>query len=105
MDLAVQIVQIVFYCVAILFMIILSIIFIWGFVIFNKMHRNQKVNNLLLDKINYSISKLHDSSVSYNSDADTSNVLTSNDEVDLNNLVDNDYNNDTEYSKDNIISF
>lgn len=101
MELAVQIVQIVFYCIAILFMIILSIIFIWGFVIFNKMYKNQKVNNLLLDKINTSISKVS------NLESDKSNSLTPDDDVNLNEVTDNDYIKETtnEYSKDNIISF
>lgn len=59
MEFAIQIFQIVFYSVAILFMVTLTILSIWGFVIFNKIYKNQRINNFLLDKINQSISNIY----------------------------------------------
>ena len=58
MILAVQIFQIIFYSIAIIFMGTLILISIWGFITFNKLYKTQRVQNFLLDKIYQSIIKL-----------------------------------------------
>ncbi len=59
MSVALQIIQMIFYIVGILFMLSFMFIGIWSFIIFLKMYKNQRVNNYLLDKINKSISSLN----------------------------------------------
>lgn len=59
MILTVQIFQIIFYSISILFMGTLMFIGIWGFITFNKMYKNQRIQNFLLDKIYQSISQLN----------------------------------------------
>lgn len=59
MILTIQIFQIIFYSIAILFMGTLMFISIWGFITFNKIYKNQRIQNFLLDKIYQSISNLH----------------------------------------------
>ena len=56
---AVQVFQIIFYSIAIIFMGTLIFVSIWGFITFNKMYKNQRIQNLLLDKIYQSISQLN----------------------------------------------
>lgn len=51
MSTSLQIIQIVFQSVAILFMITFMLIGIWSFIIFIKMYKNQKEKNYLLEKI------------------------------------------------------
>lgn len=58
MILAIQIFQIIFYSVAVIFMGTLILISIWGFITFNKIYKNQRVQNFLLDKIYQSICQL-----------------------------------------------
>lgn len=96
MTLTVQIFQVIFYCVAILFMITLIILSIWSFVIFNKIYKNQRINNFLLDKINQSI--LNHTNIKYQSSKENLNV---DDFIDENELFDSDKHD----SNDNIISF
>ena len=59
MSVALQIIQMIFYIVGILFMLSFMFIGIWAFIIFLKIYKNQRVNNYLLDKINKSISSLN----------------------------------------------
>lgn len=59
MSIALQIIQMIFYIVGILFMLSFMFISIWSFIIFLKMYKNQRINNYLLDKINKSISSLN----------------------------------------------
>ena len=58
MSTAVQILQMMFYGIGILFMIAFMIIGIWSFVIFTKMFKNQRIQTYLLEKINSSISSI-----------------------------------------------
>ena len=58
MDLAVQIFQMVFYGIGSLFMITLTIIGIWSFIIFNKFYKTKRIENYLLEKIYHAINKL-----------------------------------------------
>lgn len=62
MSTALQIIQMVFQSVAILFMITFMIIGIWAFIIFIKMFKNQKENNSILKRISSNISELNTSS-------------------------------------------
>lgn len=59
MSIALQVIQMIFYIVGILFMLTLMFIGIWSFIVFLKMYKNQRINNYLLDKINKSISSLN----------------------------------------------
>ena len=61
MSVALQVVQIIFQSVAIIFMICFMFIGIWSFIIFIKMFKNQRIQNFLLEKINTSISSLEKS--------------------------------------------
>ena len=58
MDLAVQIFQMVFYGIGALFMITLTIIGIWSFIIFNKYYKTKRIENYLLEKIYHAVNKL-----------------------------------------------
>jgi hypothetical protein len=51
MTIAMQIIQIVFQSVAILFMLTFMFIGIWSFIIFIKIYKNQKEKNYLLEKV------------------------------------------------------
>ena len=71
MNLAVQILQIVFYSIGSLFMITLSIIGIWSFIIFNKYYKTKKIENSFLEKIYHAINQItykNNSSINNNSD-------------------------------------
>lgn len=61
MTTSLQIIQIVFQSVAILFMITFMFIGIWSFIIFIKMYKNQKEKNYLLKKISNNLSRLSSS--------------------------------------------
>lgn len=61
MTTAMQIVQIIFQSVAIIFMICFMFIGIWSFIAFLKMLKNQRIQTYLLEKINKSISSLENS--------------------------------------------
>lgn len=58
MEFTVQIIQIIFQSVAILFMICFMFIGIWSFIVFLKIAKNQRIQTYLLEKINKSISSL-----------------------------------------------
>jgi len=58
MTTALQVVQIIFQSVAIIFMICFIFIGIWSFIAFLKMAKNQRIQTYLLEKINKSISSL-----------------------------------------------
>lgn len=61
MSVALQVVQIIFQSVAIIFMICFMFIGIWSFIVFLKMFKNQRIQTFLLEKINTSISSLENS--------------------------------------------
>lgn len=61
MTTALQVVQIIFQSVAIIFMICFMFIGIWSFIAFLKMAKNQRLQTFLLEKINKSISSLEKS--------------------------------------------
>lgn len=58
MTTALQVVQIIFQSVAIIFMICFMFIGIWSFIAFLKIAKNQRIQTFLLEKINKSISSL-----------------------------------------------
>ncbi|MEN8079215.1 hypothetical protein ABFP60_19820 [Clostridioides difficile] len=58
MTTAMQVVQIIFQSVAVIFMICFMFIGIWSFIVFLKMAKNQRIQTYLLEKINKSISAL-----------------------------------------------
>lgn len=100
MVLAVQIFQIIVYSIAIIFMGTLIFISIWGFITFNKMYKNQRIQNFLLDKIYQSISQLNFKS--------TYSPENTEDSFDVDELINEDelFNNHSSSDKtDNIISF
>ena len=61
MTTALQVVQIIFQSVAIIFMICFMFIGIWSFIAFLKVAKNQRIQTYLLEKINKSISSLEKS--------------------------------------------
>ncbi len=65
---AIDIIQIIFQSVAILFMLTFIFIGIWSFIIFIKMYKNQRINNFLLEKISNSILEFN---LSNNNDSTT----------------------------------
>lgn len=71
MTTAMQIVQIIFQSVAIIFMICFMFIGIWSFIAFLKMLKNQRIQTFLLEKINKSISSLEKSTTKNESSFDT----------------------------------
>lgn len=101
MILAVQIFQIIFYSIAIVFMCALTFIGIWSFITFNRMYNNQRIQNFLLDKIYQSISQL---SLNF-----TYQSKTTEDEFDVDELINEDKffnnNNSCHNNEDNTISF
>ena len=58
MSTALYILQIIFYSIAIVFMLTFMIVGIWSFVLFVKTCKTQKIKNNLLDKLNENISNL-----------------------------------------------
>ena len=58
MTTALQVVQIIFQSVAIIFMICFMFIGIWSFIAFLKIAKNQRIQTFLLEKINKSILSL-----------------------------------------------
>lgn len=52
-----NVLQIIFYSIGILFMLVFMIIGIWSFVIYNKMYRSKRVENYILEKIYQTMSK------------------------------------------------
>lgn len=90
MSIALQIIQMIFYIVGILFMLSFMFISIWSFIIFLKMYKNQRINNYLLDKINKSISSLNlnnKESVVDSLDLDFNDSFLDNDNLDSANNV------------------
>lgn len=73
MDFAIQIFQIVFYSVAILFMLTFMFIGIWSFIIFNKIRKGFVVQNYILEKIYKVIS--HKSNTTKESSIDMAEFL------------------------------
>lgn len=104
MVLTVQIFQIVFYIIAILFMITLMFIGIWSFITFNKMYKNQRIQNFLLDKIYQSLS-----SINLNATYSQEKSETIEDEFNVDEFINEDElfddEDDSNSNTDNIISF
>ena len=93
MTTALQVVQIIFQSVAIIFMICFMFIGIWSFIIFIKMFKNQRIQNFLLEKINTSISSLEKS---YKNTKNLDNDISVDTDFNFDNFLDED---------DNIIKF
>ena len=93
MSVALQVVQIIFQSVAIIFMICFMFIGIWSFIIFIKMFINQRIQNFLLEKINTSISSLEKS---YKNTKNLDNDISVDTDFNFDNFLDED---------DNIIKF
>ena len=93
MSVALQVVQIIFQSVAIIFMICFMFIGIWSFIIFIKMFKNQRIQNFLLEKINTSISSLEKS---YKNTKNLDNDISVDTDFNFDNFLDED---------DNIIKF
>ena len=68
---ALQIIQIIFQSVAIIFMISFMFIGIWSFIAFLRFAKNQRVQIFLLEKINKSISSLEKSLTNNTNNLDT----------------------------------
>ena len=92
MTTALQVVQIIFHSVAIIFMICFMFIGIWSFIAFLKMAKNQRLQTFLLEKINKSISSLEKSTNRDTTSLDTDFLmedLTSNEDSNIINFDDN----------------
>lgn len=61
MTIALQVIQIVFQSVAILFMLTFMFIGIWSFIIFIKMYKNNNDKNTILKRVSNNISELNNS--------------------------------------------
>lgn len=75
MTTALQVVQIIFQSVAIIFMICFMFIGIWSFIVFLKMAKNQRIQTFLLEKINKSISSLEKITIEDENSLDTDFLL------------------------------
>lgn len=73
MTITMQVIQIIFQSVAIIFMICFMFIGIWSFILFLKIAKNQRIQTYLLEKINRSISTLQ--KVSKNEPSSNSDFL------------------------------
>lgn len=92
MTTALQVVQIIFHSVAIIFMICFMFIGIWSFIAFLKMAKNQRLQTFLLEKINKSISSLEKSTIKDELSLDTDFLMeesTSNEDSNIINFDDN----------------
>ena len=92
MTTALQVVQIIFQSVAIIFMICFMFIGIWSFIAFLKMAKNQRLQTFLLEKINKSISSLEKSITRDETSLDTDFLmedLTHNEDNNIINFDDN----------------
>lgn len=58
MSFIIQVLQIIFYLVGIIFMITLTFLSIWGFVLYHKNSKNVRINNYVLEKIYQSLNKV-----------------------------------------------
>lgn len=83
MSVAMQVVQVIFQSVAILFMICFMFIGIWSFIVFLKIAKNQRIQTYLLEKINKSISLLENTKYTEFDDSDflTNEFLTEDDNI------------------------
>lgn len=54
----IQVLQIIFYLVAIIFMLTLTFLSIWAFILYNKNSVSIRINNYVLEKIYQSLNKL-----------------------------------------------
>ena len=92
MTTALQVVQIIFHSVAIIFMICFMFIGIWSFIAFLKLAKNQRLQTFLLEKINKSISSLEKSTIKDELSLDTDFLMedsTSNEDSNIINFDDN----------------
>ena len=92
MTTALQVVQIIFQSVAIIFMICFMFIGIWSFIAFLKVAKNQRIQTYLLEKINKSISSLEKATTRDETSLDTDFLmenLTPNDDTNIIKFDDN----------------
>lgn len=54
----IQVLQIIFYFVGIIFMLTLTFLSIWGFVLYHKNSASFRINNYVLEKIYHSLNKV-----------------------------------------------
>lgn len=87
MTTALQVVQIIFQSVAIIFMICFMFIGIWSFIAFLKMAKNQRIQTYLLEKINKSISSLEKATTRDETSLDTDFLMENSTPNDDNNII------------------
>lgn len=89
MSTAMQVIQIIFQTVAIIFMICLMFIGIWSFIVFLKMAKNQRIQTYLLEKINKSISALEKNNIYDSSTLESAFMMDdfSSDDTDDDNII------------------
>ena len=92
MTTALQVVQIIFQSVAIIFMICFMFIGIWSFIAFLKVAKNQRIQTYLLEKINKSISSLEKATTRDETSLDTDFLMENLTPNDDNNIIKIDYN-------------
>lgn len=56
METAIQVLQIIFYSLASIFIVAFLVIGIWAFILYTKMFKNQRIQNYLLEKIYHAVS-------------------------------------------------
>ena len=87
MTTALQVVQIIFQSVAIIFMICFMFIGIWSFIAFLKVAKNQRIQTYLLEKINKSISSLEKATTRDETSLDTDFLMENLTPNDDNNII------------------
>lgn len=87
MTTALQVVQIIFQSVAIIFMICFMFIGIWSFIAFLKVAKNQRIQTYLLEKINKSISSLEKATTRDETSLDTNFLMENLTPNDDNNII------------------
>ena len=70
-----NVIQIIFYSLGILFMLAFMIIGIWSFIIYNKMYRSKRVENYILEKIYQTLVKKESRPVSQEVSFDVNSIL------------------------------
>ena len=97
METAIQVLQIIFYSLASIFMIAFLVIGIWAFILYTKMYKNQRIQNYLLEKIHHAIS--------YSTYKDKSSIKHHSSSFDIDKEIDEEeLFNESQSNNDNIIS-
>lgn len=55
METAIQVLQIIFYSLASIFMVAFLVVGIWAFILYTKVFKNQRIQNYLLEKIYHAV--------------------------------------------------